>query len=113
MKDAYKAREERKMYLRGCGFNVEVRLSCGWLDEQKDPNIHQFLTNLNLRDPLCPREGYFGGQTNALRLDYEFLEMIKILRYDIVGHYPSVNKTISILGHPEIILKNSDDPKNI
>lgn len=68
MKKAYKEWEERKEYLQSRGYQVEVKRSCEWIDEPRDPDIHHFLQSVNLQDPPCPRDGVFGGRTNAFRL---------------------------------------------
>lgn len=59
MKEAYGAWEERKKNPQGHGYSGEVKWSCEWLENRKDSNIHQFLTNLSLRNSLGPKEGFF------------------------------------------------------
>ena len=105
MREAYKAWETRLEVLRGLNYTVEVKWSCEWLKERKDLDISQFLCNLHLRDPLLPRDAFKGGRTNAARLFYETKPGEKILHYDIVSLYPTVNKKDEYpIDHPEIIV---------
>ena len=113
MREAYEAWETRVEFLRNLNFTVEVKWSCEWLKERKDPDISQFLTNLNLREPLAPRDAFKGGRTNAARLFYETKPGEKILHYDIVSLYPTVNKLDEYpIDHPEIIVNPTDDIRN-
>ena len=59
----------------------------------ENDELKQFLATLQLSDPLCPRDAFFGGRTNATVLYYEVKgdEMIKYA--DINSLYPHVNKT--------------------
>lgn len=60
-----------KEYLERLGYNIEVRLSCEWVEENGDLDNHHFLQNMNLRDLLCPPDSFFGGLTNACRLHHK------------------------------------------
>jgi hypothetical protein len=113
MREAYEAWETRVEVIRGLGYTIEVKWSCEWLQERKDPDVSQFLTNLNLREPLLPRDAFKGGRTNAARLLYETKPGEKILHYDIVSLYPTVNKKDQYpIDHPEIIVNPTDDVRN-
>lgn len=50
-------------------------------------------TNLQLVEPLNPRDSFFGGRTNSARLHYKVDEGENIKYIDINSLYPYVNKT--------------------
>ena len=37
----------------------------------EDANCRDFVRNLDIKEPLCPRDAFFGGRTNAAVLYYE------------------------------------------
>ena len=65
---------------------------------------------LSHSDPLNPREGLFGGRTNALHLYYEGEDDETIHYVDFTSLYPSVMRQGGEypVGHPEIILPPID-----
>ena len=65
-----------------------------------------FVDNLEFIDPLEPRDAFFGGRTNAVKLyhlaDIDSDEQMKY--YDFTSLYSWVNKNGKYpVGHPEII----------
>ncbi len=64
-------------YFESLTLHVEVKWSCDWL---KDADIKQFCLNMNLREPLCPRDAFKGGRTNAFRLFCEIEPGNKIVQ---------------------------------
>ncbi|XP_062575191.1 uncharacterized protein LOC134237107 [Saccostrea cucullata] len=77
---------------------------------QKDVSLQQFVGNLDIPDPLKPREALYGGRTNATRLYCEEGDM----RYvDVCSLYPYVLKHRPFpVGHPEIITDEFQDVRN-
>ncbi|XP_062575961.1 uncharacterized protein LOC134237834 [Saccostrea cucullata] len=77
---------------------------------QKDESLQQFVGNLDIPDPLKPREALYGGRTNATRLYCEEGDM----RYvDVCSLYPYVLKHRPFpVGHPEIITDEFQDVRN-
>ena len=69
--------------------------------------------NMNLSEPLSPHAAFKGDRTNASRLYYKIQPGEKIMHYDIVSLYVSVNKKDEYpLGHPLIILSGFGDIKS-
>lgn len=71
MTETCEAWEEKRDYLQRHVHSVEVKWSCERVEERKDLDVSQILANINLRDPMCVRDSFFGGRTNAWRLYYE------------------------------------------
>ena len=69
-----------------------------------NPEMKDFVRNLNLDTPLEPRHGFFGGRTNAVSLYKEVADERKIHYVDFTTLYPWTNKYCEVpLGHPEIL----------
>lgn len=54
--------------------------------------MQQFVSTLDLQDRLDPRESFFGGRTNAIKLHYKVQEDETIQYYDFTSLYPWTNK---------------------
>lgn len=68
--------------------------------------LQRFLATYEYVEPLEPRDAFFGGRTNAVKLyhqvDQSSTEKIKYI--DATSLYPWVNKTQEYsVGHPTII----------
>ena len=76
---------------------------------QKDSNVANFVSTLDLQHRLKPRQSFFGGRTNAVRLHY-VCQPDETIRYvDFTSLYPWTNKYCRYpVGHPEIIVENFD-----
>ena len=60
-------------------------------------------------DPLQPRDAFFGGRTNAVKLNHRVTGPEKIKYMDVTSLYPWVNKTGTYpVGHPDIIVNPVD-----
>ncbi|XP_055352832.1 uncharacterized protein LOC129598801 [Paramacrobiotus metropolitanus] len=113
MREVYEEFQERERFLESQGYTVEVKWSCEWLKERQDPDIAAFLLNMNIREPMNPRDAFKGGRTNASRLYYQVKDDEEIRHYDVVSLYPFVNKTKAYpVGHPEVIVSNFKDAKD-
>ncbi|XP_062611929.1 uncharacterized protein LOC134273736 [Saccostrea cucullata] len=77
---------------------------------QKDESLQHFVRDLDIPDPLNPREALYGGRTNATKLYCEEGDM----RYvDVCSLYPYVLKHRPFpLGHPEIITDEFQDVRS-
>ena len=86
------------------GHQVGARVGSWGQDQQRAPTV---LVDLQMCvEPLSPRDAFFGGRTNALKLHYESKEdegeQIKYV--DMTSLYPWVNKTHEYpVGHPTVI----------
>ncbi|GBN50013.1 hypothetical protein AVEN_95571-1 [Araneus ventricosus] len=71
--------------------------------KKQDPELQLFLSSHELQHRLNPRDSFFGGRTNAIRLYYQ--GDIKYVDFTLL--YPWVNKyCIYPVGHPQIITKD-------
>ena len=96
--------------LRQMGFKVIVKWEHQYIEDLKEnKDMDQFVSNLNIQTPLDPREGFYGGRTNAVRLHYKVSEGEEIKYYDVRSLYPTVLKKDPFpTGHPVIITENFD-----
>ena len=78
-----------------------------WNGMQKtDPQLKAFVDKLDIVPPLNPREAFFGGRTNAIKLHHkvEENENEKIEYRDIISLYPCANLECEYpICHPEFI----------
>jgi len=98
---------KRLKFIKSQGYDVEIKWECDFVKDLKtNPEMAAFVTSLNLQDPLNPRDAFFGGRTNAIKLYHEAAADEKILYKDVTSLYPWTNKYKKYpLGHPEIITK--------
>jgi hypothetical protein len=107
-KEHCKRMEFLKSSLTGNKTKIVEIWECEWEKEiQTNKDIKQFIDECDLKLPLNPREAFFGGRTNALKL-YYCIKGNEIIKYiDITSLYPFVQKyCIYPVGHPEIITEN-------
>ena len=97
--------QRRTAQLVEAGYTVVEVWEHDW-DAMHHPPFPSFLHHL---DPLEPRDGLFGGRTNALQLYYEAQEGEDVHYVDFTSLYPSVMRQGGQfpVGHPEIILPTS------
>ena len=76
---------------------------------REDSNVANYVSSLDLQPRLRPRDSFFGGRTNAIRLHY-LCQPDETIRYvDFTSLYPWTNKYCRYpVGHPEIIVENFD-----
>ncbi|XP_031346026.1 uncharacterized protein LOC116172836 [Photinus pyralis] len=61
--------------------------------------------NILRHEPLNPRDGFFGGRTNAIKLYHKAEEGEEIRYLDVCSLYPYVNKYGKYpLGHPRVLV---------
>lgn len=78
---------------------------CEW-DEMLKSNteIKNFVDKCDIKPPLNPREAFYGGRTNALKLYYKIKDNEQIKYIDFTSLYSYVQKYGRYpVGHPEII----------
>ena len=69
-----------------------------------------FIKHCVLVGPLKPRDAFFGGRTNGIRLKYDVKEGEDIKYYDFCSLYPFIIKYGKFpIHHPEIITDNFED----
>ena len=100
--DLYEETQRRAQALEDQGYNVISM----WEHEfdrlvQQNPQLQQFIQDLDIQDPLNPRDALYGGRTNATRL---YCEEGDIRYVDVCSLYPYVLKYKPFpIGHPQII----------
>lgn len=71
---------------------------------ETDPHLKEFVQKVEIVPPLNPREAFFGGRTNAIKLHRKVEEEEEIHYRDIISLYPYTNVECEYpVGHPEFI----------
>ena len=100
----------KKAKLEAAGYNVISMWECQWNRDKKwkEP-LKRWLETWNPTTPLEPRDAFFGGRTNAVKLHHTCQEGETILYQDVTSLYPRVNKYGRYpIGHPTIITEFAD-----
>ncbi|XP_041478761.1 uncharacterized protein LOC121426498 isoform X1 [Lytechinus variegatus] len=101
----------RLQLLRDGGYHVNFIWEHDWDRERESEQIAPHIQHLKetLRNPLNPRDSFFGGRTDGCVLFYKAKPDEKILYYDFTSLYPYINKFGKYpVGHPRIL--HSDFP---
>ena len=112
MVELQRATATKNAKIIGLGYNLVEVYEC---DIQKDVAFKKYCktNNVELVEPLNPRDAFFGGRTNVTKLTYDFKPGEKGRYVDFVSLYPTVNfcKTYPV-GHPTKIYNPKQyDPK--
>ncbi|KAG1661834.1 Death-associated inhibitor of apoptosis 2 [Nymphon striatum] len=105
VQELYNLTMYKKKYLLENGYNY----ICIWYHEyelllKNDSVFKNFVDNLDITTRLDPREGLFGGRTNAIKLYYKPQKNEKISYLDFTSLYPYINKTKKYMISPPIII---------
>ena len=107
MDDVYRSTQAKMKFLRDRNFVIQEIWECAWTRAKtNDPDLQAFVASLDFQEPLNPRQVFFGGRTNAVKLYHRAdIEQGEEMRYyDYTSLYPWVNKNGRYpLGHPEIL----------
>ena len=113
VESAYQKTIEREKTIKAKGYKMEVIWEHDFdLKLKENPDMVKFYKDFkkDIRSPLNPRDGFYGGRTGATRLYYKAGEGEKISYVDVCSLYPWVNKIGKYpVGHPEIITENFED----
>ena len=105
--ELHEATQAKTSLLRALGYTVHEQWECDWdWEAATDPQIQEFLSLLELVEPLQPRDAFFGGRTGATTLHATIDESKgEQIRYvDVTSLYPYINKYGTYpVGHPHII----------
>lgn len=107
MHDLYQHTLARDRAIQQAGYNLVTQWECEWNQLKTDrDDIQGFLQGLGVVDRLEPRDAFYGGRTEAVKLyttaDPAKQESIQYL--DFTSLYPCVNKNCTYpVGHPVII----------
>ena len=75
-----------------------------------NPVMKEFVQSLDIESRLDPRESFFGGRCNAVKLYATMQGDEKIKYVDFTSLYPAVNKYNKYpVGHPSVICSNFKD----
>ena len=110
MEELWRATLAKEAALRLGGYTLEVMWECDWdVLTQHDPAVKQFVTTLQLVEPLQPRHAFFGGRTGAVSLHAKAEGAEEIRYVDVTSLYPYVNKNaVYPIGHPTIFTNPRD-----
>lgn len=97
--------KERNRLIEQAGYSLKIMWECEWTKEKKtNPEIEMFVEELKIQEPLNPRNAFFGGRTNAVKLYHKAQRDEQIWYVDVTSLYPWVNKTCEYpIGHPVFI----------
>lgn len=89
----YAMYKEKKQFLLTSGFEVVEIWEHEWLKKKKSEcDVSAFVSLLDIQSRLEPREAFFGGRTNAVKL-YHKVDVRQQIRYvDFTSLYPSTQK---------------------
>ncbi|GFQ82228.1 uncharacterized protein TNCT_105281 [Trichonephila clavata] len=95
--------------LRQRGYNIIQMLEHDFVNLKKTEEFKEFFLQHEVTDRLNPRDAFFGGRTNGIKLFFE-----GCAKYiDFTSLYPWVNKYCEYpVGHPEIITEHFQDIDN-
>ena len=105
---------KRETELRSLGYNLVTKWEHEFKNEMiQNTDIREFVNQLDVQDRLDPRNSFFGGRTNAMKLHYQVNNGETIQYYDFTSLYPFTNKYCRYpIGHPTIITDNFSDISN-
>ena len=114
MKALYTRTKARETFLLQQGYEVNVIWGHEFRDEINDDiQLRSFIDPLDIKDRLRPRDAFFGGRTNAIKLHHVVTANEKIRYVDFTSLYPTVNKYDRYpTGHPTVITNNFDSIHN-
>ena len=102
---------KREVELRALGYNLVTKWEHEFYNEKKrNKCLREYVDSLDIQDRLIPRDSFFGGRTNAIKLHYKATENETIEYYDFTSLYPWTNKYCRYpVGHPKIVTSNFTD----
>ena len=105
MRDVYEATRRKEDALFSLGYSVIVMWQCEWEQlKRDDETVRNIVDSFELVSRLQPRDAFFGGRTNAVKLYHVTQEGEKIYYYDFTSLYPWTNKNcLYPVGHPRIL----------
>ena len=116
LQECFEATMLKRRKLEAAGCIVKTMWECQWRKRKKEAvtgsSLEVWLAQYDPGvTPLQPRDAFFGGRTNAVRLHYAVDKEVgeKIHYQDVTSLYPWVNKyCIYPVGHPVVITQFAD-----
>ena len=105
MRDVRQQTRAKIQHLTALGYRVKEMWQCEWQHMiQSDNHLKEFVETLDIVTPLNPREAFFGGRTNAIKLHHKVEENKQIHYSDMILLYPCANLECQYpIRHPEFI----------
>lgn len=109
--EAFQRTIQRKIHLESLGYTLIEKWECDLRKElEANKEMDAFFKSVNIMDPIGPREAFYGGRTNAIKLYHKCQGGEQIDYVDVCSLYPWVCKTgVFPLKHPEIITENFEN----
>ena len=104
--ELYDATQSKRKTLETAGYRVMTKWECDWDRECRDDDtLRTWLDDHPIVEPLQPRDAFFGGRTNAVKLHHRVTAPGETIKYqDVTSLYPWVNKYGTYpIQHPTII----------
>jgi len=86
MEDLLEKTTERSKQIKDGGYNLVEIWECEW----KASPLYKEYKTFNIVEPLNPRDAYFGGRTEVIKLKAESTSDCKIKYIDVCSLYPAV-----------------------
>ncbi|XP_074653614.1 uncharacterized protein LOC141907771 [Tubulanus polymorphus] len=109
MEELYQSTNQKTDFLRSRGYTVVTLWEHAYIEMlANDVGFREFVVgNTDIVDGIDPRDAFFGGRTNAIKLHHVVENDERIKYIDICSLYPFVNKHCSYpIGHPIIVTEN-------
>ena len=106
--EALRNTREREQALEAAGYVITAVWEHEVKQELKEnPEMKQFFDDVPIRDPMDPRQAFFGGRTNARKFYHKCTGCERISYVDVCSLYPWVCKYGRFpVGHPKVITEN-------
>lgn len=105
MEELYTITKKREQELKRLGYKLVIVWEHEFMKQiTRSEPLQIYLSRLDIQERLNPRESFFGGRTNAVKLHCKVENSEKIHYYDFTSLYPWTNKYCKYpIGHPTII----------
>ena len=110
LQEVYESTLNKQETLTQRGYDVKIIWECDWdVEVRTNADLRQFLDTQEIVGPLQPRNAFFGGRTNAVKLHHVADPDQEIDYIDVTSLYPWENKKGEYpVEHPDVIV-NPDD----
>lgn len=102
--------EEQNNRLRSRGYKVVVMWECDWDRYVKQHKLPTYREDLLHREPLNPRDSYYGGRTETIMCYFRITGNQRIHYVDVTSMYPAVMRDCVYPVGPPTVLKKDRDP---
>ena len=105
MDDVHRLIDDKRALLQAWGYELLEIWECEWrAQKETDVDVATFVAQLDLQDPLNPRDALDGGRTSTIKLYHHVRDQEEIRYDDFTSLYPWVNKYGRYpVGHPTFL----------